>query len=86
MISSGFTRLKCKTQLKKSEQLILIIECEHNLDVTQLARALVLNNYSIYSGNQELESALSHNINLAYYSFNLFNYTNVFGNIFILKM
>lgn len=75
--------LNVRLQLKKSEQLILNYRMRTQFtDVTQLARALVLNNYNtIYSGNQELESALSHNINLAYYSFNLFNYTNVFGNI-----
>jgi hypothetical protein len=51
-------------------------------DVTQLAEGLLLNNYnSISSGNQQLESALSHNINLSYFSFNLFNYTNVFANV-----
>ena len=75
--------LNVRLQLKKSEQLIFNYRMRTQFtDVTQLARALVLNNYNtIYSGNQELESALSHNINLAYYSFNLFNYTNVFGNI-----
>jgi hypothetical protein len=75
--------LNVRLQLKKSEQLILNYRMRTQFtDVTQLARALVLNNYNtIYSGNQELESALSHNLNLAYYSFNLFNYTNVFGNI-----
>ena len=75
--------LNVRLQLKKSEQLILNYRMRTQFtDVTQLARALLLNNYNtIYSGNQELESALSHNINLAYYSFNLFNYTNVFGNI-----
>ena len=75
--------LNVRLQLKKSEQLILNYRMRSQFtDVTQLARALVLNNYNtIYSGNQELESALSHNLNLAYYSFNLFNYTNVFGNI-----
>ena len=75
--------LNVRLQLKKSEQLILNYRMRTQFtDVTQLARAIVLNNYNtIYSGNQELESALSHNINLAYYSFNLFNYTNVFGNI-----
>ena len=47
-------------------------------DVNQLARGLVLNNYSsVFSGFQELESALSHNLNLSYFSFNMFNYTNV---------
>lgn len=75
--------LNVRLQLKKSEQIILNYRMRTQFtDVTQLARALVLNNYNtIYRGNQELESALSHNINLSYFSFNLFNYTNVFGNI-----
>jgi hypothetical protein len=39
-----------------------------------------LNNYkSIGYGNSELQNALSHNLNLSYFSFNLFNYTNVFA-------
>jgi hypothetical protein len=51
-------------------------------DVNQLARGLVLNNYkSIFSGNQELESALTHNVSLSYFSFNMFNYTNVNARI-----
>ncbi|WP_353779609.1 carboxypeptidase-like regulatory domain-containing protein [Winogradskyella sp. 3972H.M.0a.05] len=70
-------------QLKKSEQINLNYRMQTQFtDVTNLARGLVLNNYnSIFSGDQQLESALSHNINLSYYSFNMFNYTNVFANI-----
>jgi hypothetical protein len=72
-----------RIQLKKSEQIIFNYAIQTQFtDVTQLARGLVLNNYnSIFSGNQELENALSHNVNLSYYSFNLFNYTNVFANL-----
>ncbi|PIV93194.1 MAG: TonB-dependent receptor, partial [Flavobacteriaceae bacterium CG17_big_fil_post_rev_8_21_14_2_50_33_15] len=33
------------------------------------------------SGNQELESALAHNVSLSYFSFNMFNYTNVNARI-----
>ena len=72
-----------RLQLKKSEQLILDYRLQTEFtDVTQLARGLVLNNFnSIFSGNQALDNALSHNINLSYFSFNLFNYTNVFANV-----
>ena len=51
-------------------------------DVSQLARGIVMNNYnSFFTGEPTLESALSHNVNLSYFSFNMFNYTNVFANI-----
>ena len=43
---------------------------------------LVFNNFnSIQFGEPNLQNALSHNISLFYSSFNLFNYTNVFGRI-----
>ncbi|GFZ92657.1 TonB-dependent receptor [Aquaticitalea lipolytica] len=72
-----------RIQLKNSEQIIFNYRMQTQFtDVNQLARGLVLNNYnSIFSGNQELQSALSHNLNLSYFSFNMFNYTNVFANI-----
>ena len=72
-----------RMQLKKSEQIILNYRMQTQFtDVNQFARGLVMNNYnSFFSGNPELESALSHNINLSYFSFNMFNYTNVFANI-----
>jgi len=51
-------------------------------DVNQLAAAAVFNNYNaLYQGNRNLENALVHNLNLNYYSFNMFNYTNVFAFI-----
>jgi len=72
-----------RMQLKKSEQIVLNYRMLTQFtDVTQLAKGLVLNNYnSLFSGNPELENALSHNVNLTYFSFNMFNYTNVFGNL-----
>ncbi|MDY7395824.1 TonB-dependent receptor [Aureibaculum sp. 2210JD6-5] len=72
-----------RIQLKKSEQIIFNYRMQNQFtDVNNLAKGLVLNNYnSIFSGNPELENALSHNLNLSYFSFNLFNYTNVFANI-----
>ena len=51
-------------------------------DVSRLALGLVMNSYnSFFSGSVDLQNALSHNVRLSYYSFNLFNYTNVFANI-----
>ncbi|WP_339916803.1 TonB-dependent receptor [Yeosuana marina] len=66
-------------QLKKSEQIVFNYAMQTSFtDINQLAKGLVLNNYkSIFSGNQELQSALAHNVSLSYFSFNMFNYTNV---------
>lgn len=70
-----------RIQLKKSERIVFNYRMENQFtDVTNLARGLVLNNFnSLFVGNAELENALSHNLNLNYFSFNLFNYTNVFA-------
>ncbi|NND51425.1 MAG: TonB-dependent receptor [Flavobacteriaceae bacterium] len=72
-----------RMQLKKSEQIVFNYRMQTQFtDVTQLASGLVLNSYnSLFAGNPTLESALSHNVNLSYFSFNMFNYTNVFANI-----
>ncbi|OIQ28786.1 MAG: TonB-dependent receptor [Bacteroidetes bacterium MedPE-SWsnd-G2] len=72
-----------RIQLKKSEQIVLNYGMQTQFtDVSQFARGLVLNNYdNLFAGNPELESALSHNINASYFSFNMFNYTNVFVNL-----
>jgi len=72
-----------RMQLKKSEQIVLNYRMQTQFtDVTNLARGLVLNNYnSLYIGNQTLDNAISHNVSLSYFSFNMFNYTNVFANI-----
>ena len=70
-------------QLKNSENIRFNYAMRTQFtDVTKLATGLVLNNYnSIFYGDQELQNALSHNINLSYSSFNLFNYTNVFARL-----
>jgi len=72
-----------RMQLKKSEQITLNYRMQTQFtDVSRFARGLVLNSYnSLFSGVPDLENALSHNVSLFYYSFNMFNYTNVFANI-----
>jgi len=72
-----------RIQLKKSETLSFNYRMQTSFtNVNQLAEALVFNNYnSLFQGNKDLENSLSHNLNLNYYSFNMFNYTNVFGSI-----
>ena len=72
-----------KISLKKSESLRLGYSQQVSFtDVTKLAEGYVLNNYnSLYSGNRELENSLSHNVNLSYSNFNMFNYTNIFGRV-----
>jgi len=70
-----------RIDFKKSENLTLRYNMSNTFtDVTNLARGLVLSDYNrIQFGNPNLENALSHNLNLSYFSFNLFNYTNVFA-------
>lgn len=70
-------------QFKKSESLTFRYNMRNSFtDVTSLAQGLVLNNYnSIQYGEPNLQNALSHNLSLRYFSFNLFNYTNVFAMV-----
>lgn len=70
-------------ELKKSENLRFnyAISSEYS-DVNNYAEAYVFNNYNrLFRGNRELESSLSHVYNLTYFSFNLFNYTNIGANL-----
>jgi len=72
-----------RIQLKKSENLNFRYTMQTSFtDVNQLAEGAVLNNYNaLYQGNRDLEESLSHNLRLNYFSFNMFNYTNVFAFI-----
>ncbi|MCW9036774.1 carboxypeptidase regulatory-like domain-containing protein [Altibacter sp.] len=70
-------------ELKKSESLRFnySINAQYT-DVNDYAQAYVFNNYNrLFRGNRFLENALSHNYNLTYFSFNLFNYTNISGSL-----
>ena len=72
-----------RIDFKKSENLTFRYNMQNSFtDVTSLAQGLVLNNYnSISYGEPALMNSLSHNLNLRYFSFNLFNYTNVFASV-----
>ncbi|GAB5401543.1 MAG: carboxypeptidase-like regulatory domain-containing protein [Aureisphaera sp.] len=69
--------------IKKSESLRFnyAMAAEYT-DVNNFAEAYIFNNYnSLFRGNRDLENSLSHTYNLTYFSFNMFNYTNVNANI-----
>ncbi len=70
-------------QFKKSESLRFnySISAEYT-DVNRLAQGYVFNNYnSLFRGNRNLDNALYDNYSLNYFSFNMFNYTNIFANV-----
>ncbi len=70
-------------ELKKSENIRFnyAITSEYT-DINNYAEAYVFNNYNnLYRGNRNLENSLSQSYNLTYFSFNLFNYTNIGGNL-----
>lgn len=87
LVSGNFVKLlpntSVKVNLKKSETLRLKYSQEVDFtDVHKVAQGYVFNNYnSLYSGNRALESSLSHNINISYSSYSMFNYTDVFARI-----
>ncbi|PCE63318.1 TonB-dependent receptor [Sediminicola luteus] len=75
--------LYINAQLEKSENLRFNYRVTRTFtDINKFAEGYVLNSYnSTYRGNRELESALNHNLSLNFFSFNMFNFTNIFGNI-----
>ncbi len=70
-------------QLKKSESLRFNYSISQEYtDVNNYAEAYVFSDYNrMFRGNRNLENSLSHNYNLTYFSFNMFNYTNFNGSI-----
>lgn len=70
-------------QLKRSEniQFRYTMSAEYT-DVNNYAEGFVFNNYNrLFRGNRYLENALANSFNLSYFSFNMFNYTNVTGSL-----
>ncbi|WP_282180777.1 TonB-dependent receptor [Maribacter stanieri] len=82
-LTSLLPDLYINAQLKKSENIRFNYRVTRSFtDVSNFAKGYVLNNYnSLYSGNRDLESALNHNVSLNFFSFNMFNFTNIFANI-----
>ncbi|WP_282118191.1 TonB-dependent receptor [Maribacter aquivivus] len=82
-LTSLLPDLYINAQLKKSENLRFNYRVTRSFtDISIFAQGYVLNNYnSLYSGNRDLESALNHNVSLNFFSFNMFNFTNIFANI-----
>jgi len=70
-------------QFKRSESLRFSYRQQVNFtDVNSIARGIVANSYnSFFTGTEDLINATTHNVNLNYSSFNLFNYTNVFARL-----
>ncbi len=69
-------------QLRKTENIRMNYSISREFtDINNLAAGYVFSNYNaIYQGNRELESALYHNASLNFFSFNMFNFQNIFAN------
>lgn len=70
-------------QFKKAENLRFRYKMTNQFtDVKRLAEGLLFNNYNaVYSGNRYLESAVYHKYSLNYFSFIMYNYTNINASI-----
>ncbi len=74
-----FPDLDVLLQFKKSQSLNFnyAVTAQYT-DVNNYAEAFVFNNYNrLFRGNRALENSLSHAYSLRFFSFNLFNYTNI---------
>jgi len=72
-----------KIALKKSESINLKYNVTTSFtDVNNLAEGTIYSNYStLFSGNRNLDNALYENYSLNYFSFSMFNFTNVFARL-----
>jgi len=70
-------------QIKKSERLTYNYSMTTDFtDVADFARGLVLTSYkSLFQGNRNLKNGLYQNHSLNYFKYNMFNFTQIFGNI-----
>ncbi|NER18829.1 outer membrane beta-barrel protein [Spongiivirga citrea] len=72
-----------RIQLKKSENINLNYAITAQFtDINRLAEGFVFNNYnSLSQGNRNLENAFFDSYSLNYFSFNMFNFTNIFARV-----
>lgn len=83
--TNSFTKLLpdfyAKIALKKSESINLKYSVTTSFtDVNKLAEGTIYSNYStLFSGNRNLDNALYENYSLNYFSFSMFNFTNIFA-------
>jgi hypothetical protein len=70
-----------KYDFKKTQSLTLDYKMTANFtDVNNVASGVILQSYnSLFSGNPYLDNAIYHNVTLRFFSFNLFNFTNIFA-------
>ncbi|MEI6865702.1 TonB-dependent receptor [Flavicella sp.] len=70
-------------QFKKTESLRFSYTMTNQFtDIKQLSEGLLFNNYNnVYEGNRDLESAIYHNYSLSFFSFVMYNYTNINASI-----
>ncbi|NDI99905.1 TonB-dependent receptor [Flavobacterium sp. LaA7.5] len=86
-ISNNFIRVLpdffAQFQIKKMERLIYNYSMTTNFtDVSDFARGLVLNSYkSLFQGNPNLDNGLYQNHSLTYFKYNMFNFTQLYGNV-----
>ena len=69
--------------LKKSESLRFNYRINRSFtDIDNISKGYVFSNYNrMFSGNRNLESALYHSASLNFFSFNMFNFQNIFANL-----
>ncbi len=70
-------------QLQKSESLrFTYSKTAEYSDINKIAEGYIFNNYnSLFQGNRALENGLYDKFRLSYFSFSLFNYTNVYVSL-----
>ena len=69
--------------LKKSESLRFNYRISRSFtDIENISKGYVFSNYNrMFSGNRNLESALYHSASLNFFSFNMFNFQNIYANL-----
>ena len=72
-----------KYNFKKSESLTFNYNVQAQFtDVNNAAAGVILKSYnSLFSGNQYLDNALFHSFRLTFFSFNMFNFTNIYAGL-----